>query len=109
MNLQEAANVFILDPWWNPQVEAQAIQRAHRLGQKHKVSVAFAQFANALEQLDCGFGIWHLAFGIWHLAVGIWYLAFGIGIGIDIWHLAFGIRIDRRWHLNWHFWFLSQI
>lgn len=37
LNLQEAAQVFILDPWWNPQVEAQAIQRAHRLGQKHKV------------------------------------------------------------------------
>jgi SNF2 family DNA or RNA helicase len=39
LNLQEAAQVFILDPWWNPQVEAQAIQRAHRLGQKHDVSV----------------------------------------------------------------------
>jgi hypothetical protein len=32
--------VFILDPWWNPQVEAQAIQRAHRLGQKHKVRLS---------------------------------------------------------------------
>jgi len=29
--------VFILDPWWNPAVEAQAIGRAHRMGQKQKV------------------------------------------------------------------------
>ncbi len=29
--------MFILDPWWNPAVEAQAIGRAHRMGQKQKV------------------------------------------------------------------------
>lgn len=37
MNLTEADYVFILDPWWNPAVEAQAIDRAHRIGQKKKV------------------------------------------------------------------------
>jgi SNF2 family DNA or RNA helicase len=30
--------VFILDPWWNPAVEAQAIDRAHRLGQTQAVN-----------------------------------------------------------------------
>jgi len=29
--------VFLLDPWWNPAVEAQAIDRAHRIGQSHRV------------------------------------------------------------------------
>jgi SNF2 family DNA or RNA helicase len=37
LNLTEADYVFILDPWWNPAVEAQAIDRAHRIGQKRKV------------------------------------------------------------------------
>ena len=37
MNLTEADYVFILDPWWNPAVEAQAVDRAHRIGQKKKV------------------------------------------------------------------------
>jgi SNF2 family DNA or RNA helicase len=29
--------VFILDPWWNPAVEAQAVDRAHRIGQTKQV------------------------------------------------------------------------
>jgi SNF2 family DNA or RNA helicase len=37
LNLTEADYVFILDPWWNPAVEAQAIDRAYRIGQKRKV------------------------------------------------------------------------
>jgi superfamily II DNA or RNA helicase len=37
LNLTEADYVFILDPWWNPAVEAQAMDRAHRIGQKKKV------------------------------------------------------------------------
>ena len=38
LNLTAADYVFILDPWWNPAVEAQAIDRAHRIGQHRKVS-----------------------------------------------------------------------
>ncbi|HVR75685.1 MAG TPA: SNF2-related protein, partial [Planctomycetota bacterium] len=37
LNLTAADYVFILDPWWNPAVEAQAIDRAHRIGQDKKV------------------------------------------------------------------------
>ena len=37
LNLTAAENVFILDPWWNPAVEAQAVDRAHRMGQKKVV------------------------------------------------------------------------
>jgi len=39
LNLTEADYVFLLDPWWNPAVEAQAIDRAHRIGQTKKVMV----------------------------------------------------------------------
>jgi superfamily II DNA or RNA helicase len=37
LNLTAADYVFILDPWWNPAAEAQAIDRAHRIGQTRKV------------------------------------------------------------------------
>ena len=37
LNLTAAEYVFILDPWWNPAVEAQAIDRAHRIGQQNHV------------------------------------------------------------------------
>jgi superfamily II DNA or RNA helicase len=37
LNLTAASYVFLLDPWWNPAVEAQAIDRAHRIGQDHPV------------------------------------------------------------------------
>ncbi len=37
LNLTAADYVYILDPWWNPAVEAQAIDRAHRIGQKKPV------------------------------------------------------------------------
>jgi SNF2 family DNA or RNA helicase len=37
LNLTAAEYVFLLDPWWNPAVEAQAIDRAHRIGQERHV------------------------------------------------------------------------
>ncbi len=37
LNLTSADYVFMLDPWWNPAVEAQAINRAHRIGQTKNV------------------------------------------------------------------------
>ena len=39
LNLTEADYVFILDPWWNPAVEQQAIDRSHRIGQKRNVFI----------------------------------------------------------------------
>ncbi|KAL6989855.1 DNA repair protein rad5b [Sarracenia purpurea var. burkii] len=39
LNLTAACNVFLMDPWWNPAVEEQAIMRIHRIGQKRTVSV----------------------------------------------------------------------
>jgi superfamily II DNA or RNA helicase len=37
LNLTSAEYVYLLDPWWNPAVEAQAIDRAHRIGQTRNV------------------------------------------------------------------------
>ncbi len=37
LNLTAAEYVYLLDPWWNPAVEAQAIDRTHRIGQTRKV------------------------------------------------------------------------
>jgi superfamily II DNA or RNA helicase len=37
LNLTAAEYVYLLDPWWNPAVEAQAIDRSHRIGQTQRV------------------------------------------------------------------------
>ncbi len=39
LNLTAADYVFLLDPWWNPAVESQAIDRAHRIGQESNVFI----------------------------------------------------------------------
>ncbi len=39
LNLTSATNIIIMDPWWNPAVENQAIDRSHRIGQKNKLQV----------------------------------------------------------------------
>jgi superfamily II DNA or RNA helicase len=39
LNLTQADSCFLLDPWWNPAVEAQAIARIHRIGQNREVNV----------------------------------------------------------------------
>jgi superfamily II DNA or RNA helicase len=39
LNLTEASYVFLLDPWWNPAAELQAVARAYRMGQHEKVFV----------------------------------------------------------------------
>jgi SNF2 family DNA or RNA helicase len=38
LNLTTASNVVLYDPWWNPAVEAQAIDRSHRIGQLRTVN-----------------------------------------------------------------------
>jgi superfamily II DNA or RNA helicase len=49
LNLTAAEYVFLLDPWWNPAVEAQAIDRAHRIGQTRHVFAYRLLAANTVE------------------------------------------------------------
>ena len=50
LNLTCASFVILLDPWWNPAVEEQAINRVHRIGQTRKVKVCRFTIANTCEQ-----------------------------------------------------------
>ncbi|MBW0486700.1 hypothetical protein O181_026415 [Austropuccinia psidii MF-1] len=49
LNLTEASRVFIMDPWWNPAVELQAMDRIHRLGQHRPVVVTRLIIENSIE------------------------------------------------------------
>jgi superfamily II DNA or RNA helicase len=50
LNLTEADYCFLLDPWWNPATEAQAIDRTHRIGQTRPVMVYRMIAANTIEE-----------------------------------------------------------
>jgi SNF2 family DNA or RNA helicase len=50
LNLQFASYVFLFDRWWNPAVEDQAINRAHRIGAKQAVTVTRFLALNTIEQ-----------------------------------------------------------
>ncbi|EME45902.1 hypothetical protein DOTSEDRAFT_70055 [Dothistroma septosporum NZE10] len=49
LNLNMASQVIILDPFWNPYIEEQAIDRAHRLGQRREVKVHRILIENTVE------------------------------------------------------------
>lgn len=50
LNLTRANYVFHLDPWWNPAIEQQATDRAHRIGQQRAVTVYHMLAANTIEE-----------------------------------------------------------
>jgi non-specific serine/threonine protein kinase len=50
LNLTAADYVFLLDPWWNPAAEDQAIARAHRIGQKRPVTALRFLSRNTVEE-----------------------------------------------------------
>ncbi|AHF92016.1 serine/threonine protein kinase [Opitutaceae bacterium TAV5] len=50
ITLHSADYVFLLDPWWNPAVEAQAVDRVHRIGQKSTVFVYRMVTAGTIEE-----------------------------------------------------------
>ncbi|MDQ1177821.1 DEAD/DEAH box helicase [Microbacterium sp. SORGH_AS_0421] len=50
LTLTEAEYVFVLDPWWNPAAESQAIDRAHRIGQTKSVFVYRLIAAGTVEE-----------------------------------------------------------
>lgn len=54
LNLAEADTVILYDPWWNPAVEAQAADRAHRIGQEKPVFVYKLVVENSVEETILG-------------------------------------------------------
>ena len=50
LNLTTADHVFLMDPWWNPATERQAIDRAHRIGQKNPVMIHRLVGKNTIEE-----------------------------------------------------------
>ena len=50
LNVVEACVVFILDPWWNPATEQQAISRVHRIGQRRRVTVKRLLCSDTVEE-----------------------------------------------------------
>jgi hypothetical protein len=50
LNLTKATSVFHLDPWWNPAVENQASDRAHRIGQQQTVSIVRLLMRHSIEE-----------------------------------------------------------
>ncbi|MEA3451677.1 MAG: C-terminal helicase domain-containing protein, partial [Bacteroidota bacterium] len=50
INLTSADYVFLVDPWWNPAVESQAIDRTHRIGQNKKVIAYRMICKNTIEE-----------------------------------------------------------
>ncbi|WP_034285712.1 DEAD/DEAH box helicase [Schaalia suimastitidis] len=50
LTLTEADYVFVMDPWWNPAAEEQAVDRAHRIGQSKKVNVYRLAAAETIEE-----------------------------------------------------------
>jgi DNA repair protein RAD5 len=50
LNLTAASAVFLVDPWWNPYVEDQAVDRIHRMGQTRPVQVRRYIVRNSVEE-----------------------------------------------------------
>jgi non-specific serine/threonine protein kinase len=50
LNLTKASYVFHLDPWWNPAVENQASDRAHRIGQRNRVIITRLLMSHTVEE-----------------------------------------------------------
>ncbi|GMH29415.1 hypothetical protein Nepgr_031258 [Nepenthes gracilis] len=50
INLTAASRVYLLEPWWNPAVEEQAMDRVHRIGQKEEVNIVRLIARNTIEE-----------------------------------------------------------
>lgn len=49
LNLTEASRIFVMDPWWSPAPENQAMDRIHRLGQHRPIQITRMVIENSIE------------------------------------------------------------
>jgi SNF2 family DNA or RNA helicase len=67
LNMVAACHVLMLDPWWNPSAEDQAVDRAHRIGQTRPVIVSRLTVKDTVEDrilsLQVILSLMHLHYG----------------------------------------------
>jgi SNF2 family DNA or RNA helicase len=67
LNMVAACHVLMLDPWWNPSAEDQAVDRAHRIGQTRPVTVSRLTVKDTVEDrilsLQVTLSLMHLHYG----------------------------------------------
>lgn len=59
LNMVSASHVLLMDVWWNPTTEDQAIDRAHRIGQTRTVRVSRFTVKNTIEDRILALQVWH--------------------------------------------------
>lgn len=62
LNLTCAHFIFLMDPWWNPAAEMQAIDRTHRIGQCKPISATRFVIENSIEERILMLQVWHLIY-----------------------------------------------
>lgn len=62
LNMVAACHVILLDLWWNPTTEDQAIDRAHRIGQTRPVTVTRITIKDTVEDRILALQVYHLSF-----------------------------------------------
>ncbi|NRG25421.1 helicase-related protein, partial [Klebsiella michiganensis] len=50
LNLTKAKDIIIYNNWWNPAIEAQAIARAHRIGQENEITIFLPVYKDTVEE-----------------------------------------------------------
>merc|ERR1712098_156704 len=50
LNLESGSHVILVDPWWNPSIEKQAVARLHRIGQERKVTIYRLLASGSIEE-----------------------------------------------------------
>ena len=87
LNLTCCNNVILVDPWWNPALEDQAFDRAHRFGQKRTVNIHKLSVPDSVEQRILEVSVFFCFFGE----------AGGVDMGADrVWLCGARSRDDRQ-------------
>lgn len=77
LNMVAACHVIMIDPWWNPYAEDQAVDRAHRIGQTRPVTISRLTIKDTVEDrilaLQVSFWLLHFHFKSMSFSSFRWY------------------------------------